>query len=295
LPFLLERRSIIVLTHMIRLDSTEIERFAACAFEQFPSVDIITLNSVQAELTNFPYPVIRSYSRDDVVITLPSTADAYTATLGKSTRKNLRRYRARLQKKFPSVRFQTYEKTEIDEKIIQDLIKLSELRVTAKQMKFGTSKNYTKGMIELAMAYGVLNVISIDGHLCSGIISYRVGNSQFAEVIAHNEMYNDFSPGMLCCYWAICESITKGVGQFHMGSGLLEYKIWLLGIQKNMEKFEIYRSQALMVLNCDWVMRTICKSFILRLKTWLRRHEDSLPVRFLLESRTAMRKMRKGR
>jgi hypothetical protein len=293
LPFRLGRRRIDVLAQMIRLDPIELQRFAACAFEHFPSIGVISFKSVQTDLSNFPYRIQRGYSREDNVIRLPSTADDYTSSLGKSTRKNLRRYRARLEQKFPSTRFQSYEKLDIDAKIIRDLVKLSQLRITAKGMNFGIDSDYTRHMIDLAKAYGVLNVIWIDGRLCGGIISYRIGDGQYAEVVAHDELYNDYSPGMLCCYQAICESITKGVKTFHLGSGRFGYKVWLLGVQQNMEQVEIYRSRAAMALNCDWVMRNVIGSLILRLKTWLRSRENSLPVRLLLESRTALWKMMK--
>jgi hypothetical protein len=294
LLFRLGRRSIVVLNQMIRLDSTELQRFAACAFEHFPSVGVISFKSVQTDLLDFPHPAQRGHANEDIVITLPSTAYDYTASLGKSTRKNLKRYRARLERKFSSVRFLTYEKRDIDEQTIRDLIKLNELRITTKKINFGIDSDYTRGLVELARVYGVLNVIWIDGRLCAGVISCRIGKSQYAEVVAHDEMYNDYSPGMLCYYWAICESITKGVRTFHMGSGRSDYKVRLLGVQQNMEQVEIYHSVGAMALNCDWVMRTMIKARILRLKTWLRSREDSLPVRLLLDARAAMRRSLKG-
>lgn len=291
LLFRLKRRSIIILTKMLRLDSLELQRFAASAFDQFPSVGVISFKSLQTNLSDFPYPIQRAHSREDLVITLPSTVEDYTASLGKSTRKNLKRRRTHLEQDFPSVRFQSYEKEDIDENIILHLIKLSELRVSAKKFNFSIDSDYARGMLDLARRYGVLDVIWIDGRLCSGSLSYRIGESQFGEVIAHDELYNDYSPGMLCYYWAVCESIGKGVKKFHLGSGRLEYKVSLLGVQQSMEQVDVYRSPVAMVLNCDWVMRSKSKTFILKLRKWLRSHENSLPVRFLLDSRAAMSKM----
>ena len=291
LLFRLGRRSIDILAKMIRLDSMELQRFAACAFDQFPSVGVISFKSLQANLSGFPYPIQRGHSREDLVVTLPSTVEDYNARLGKSTRKNLKRRRAQLEQDFPSVRFESYEKEDIDENIILHLIKLSELRVSAKKFNFSIDSHYARGMLDLARLYGVLDVIWIDGRLYSGSLSYRIGESQFGEIIAHDELYNDYSPGMLCYYWAVCESINKGVKKFHMGSGRLEYKVSLLAVQQNMEQVEIYRSPVAVVLNYDWVMRSKSKALVLKLRKWLRSHEDSSPVRLLLASRAAMRGM----
>lgn len=290
LLFRIGRRRIEVLNHTIPIDPVELRRFAACVFERFPPVGVISFKAVHTDLANFFYPVQRGHAMEDIVISLPATADDYTARLGKSTRHNLKRYQAKLEKNFDSVSFQSYEKEEIDEKIIYDLIRLSETRVTAKNVNFGINGEQARRIVELTKLCGVVDVIWVDGQLCAGSVSFRIGASQKAEVIAHDEKYNDYSPGMLCYYQAICHSIAKGVRKYHMGGGRLDYKVWLSGIQQNMERVEIYRSHAGMVMNGDWFIKNLLDAGVLQLKTWLRRHENSLPVRLLLQSRQALRR-----
>jgi hypothetical protein len=58
-----------------------------------------------------------------------------------------------------------------------------------------------------------------------------------------------------------------------------------------MEKVEIYRPWWGRVLNPDAVLKFMLQSQVLGLKTWLRRNEASLPVRLLLQSRDAARRM----
>ncbi|TCS36347.1 acetyltransferase (GNAT) family protein [Paucimonas lemoignei] len=290
LLFRLSGRRIDVLNHTMQIDPAELRRFASCMFKRFPSVEIIRLNAVHTDLADFPYPVLRGHAMEDIVIDLPDTVNDYTARLGKATRHNLKRYQAKLKKNFFYVSYQSYEKNDIEEQIIYDLIRLSEARVTAKNINFGINGEQARRMVELAKSCGVVDVIWVDGQLCAGSISFRIGTNQKAEVIAHDEKYNDYSPGMLCYYHAICQGIHHGVKKYHMGGGRLDYKVWLSGVQQNMEQVEIYRSYAGMALNCDCVAETAFKAGVLRLKTWLRRHENSLPVRLLLRSRHAMRR-----
>lgn len=295
LLFRLGSRRIEVLNQSMQMERTELRRFAACVFDQFPSIGVICFKGIHTDLVNFPYPVQRGHAMEDIVITLPATVADYTASLGKSTRSNLKYYKGKLEKSFSSVSFQVYEKDKIDEQLIYDLIKLSEIRISAKKVNFRINGDCAKRIVELARLCGIVNVISVDGQICAGAISYRLGASQFTEVIAHDDKFKNYSPGMLCFYQAICDSIGKGVKRYHLGGGKLNYKVWLLGVQQDMEQLEIYRPCWGMVLNCDWVVKTWIKARILRLKTWLRRHETSLPVRLLLQGREAMRKITKGR
>lgn len=294
LLFRLGKRNVEVLNRMMQIDQIELQRFAACVFEQFPSVGVISFKAVHADLVNLPYPLQRNHAMEDMSITLPDTQDSYAASLGKSTRSNLKYYMAKLKKSFSSVSVQSYEKEAIDEQLIHTLVKLSEAKIMAKGVNFSLNKEYQQGMLEMIKICGVLTVIWVDGNLCAGAISYRTGSSQYTEVIAHDSKYNAYSPGMLCFYQAIYDSIAKGVKKYHLGGGEYDYKVRLLGVRQNMEQVDIYRSVEGMVLNGDLVLKVWFNARILQLKTWLRKHENSLPVRALLESRIVVRKVMKG-
>ncbi|HCY64136.1 MAG TPA: hypothetical protein DHV59_15205 [Oxalobacteraceae bacterium] len=294
LLFRREGRRIVVLNQTMQIDQVELRRFVACMFEQFPFVGVISFKAVQADFSDFPYPLQRGHAMEDIVITLPATVDDYTAGMGKSTRSNLKHYKAKLEKDFSSVSFQSYEKKEIDKQLVYDIIKLSEARITAKKINFGIDSEYARRLVELTKSCGVVNAIWVDGRLCAGAISYRTGADQTTEVIAHDEKYNCYSPGMLCFYLAICESITKGVRKYHLGGGKLDYKVRLSGVQQNMEEVQIYRSYGGMVLNCDSVAKTLFKAGMVRLKTWLHSHETNPAVRLLLQARLARQKFMKG-
>ena len=76
-----------------------------------------------------------------------------------------------------------------------------------------------------------------------------------------------------------------------MGGGRLAYKVWLAGVQKNMEKVEIYRPYWGKILNMDLFAIRLFQSRLLRLKRWLRHRENCKPVELLLRSRHALQKI----
>lgn len=295
LLFRFGKRSIEVLNKTMQIDQSELRRFAAYMFGRFPSVDVISIEAVQTDLSHFPYPLQRGHAMENILLTPPATPEEYTSRLGKSTRSNLKYYRAKLEKSFAAVSFQSYEKEAINEQLVHDLIKLSEARITAKKINFSINSEFAKCLVDLTRVCGVVNVIWVDGQLCAGAISYRVGTDQYTKVIAHDPKYNAYSPGMLCFYLAICESIAKGVNRYHLGGGRYDYKIRLLGVQQDMEQVTLYRSERAMIMNGDRVIKIWLNARLLQLKTWLRKNETSLPVRILIESRCLIRKIMKNR
>lgn len=212
---------------------------------------------------------------------------------GEVNSQQIRYYEAKLEKDFSSFSFQSYEKKDIDEQLIYDLINLSKVGISERKFKFSINNDYAKCIAQLAKLHGVVNIVLIDGQLCAGAISYWIGADQTTEVIAHDEKFNSYPPGMLCFYLAICESITKGIKKYHMGGGRLPYKVSLSGVHQEMEQVEIYRPYWGKALNYDWILKAKIKVYLNRLRKWLRGHEANVMVQFLLQSRYAIRKMMK--
>lgn len=284
-----QKRCIVVLNERVRIGDDELRRFVAYALKRFPLVGIIRFESVHADLRTFPYPLQRNPADEDLIIRLPSTPEEYTASLRKKTRWHIKRKLAVLKQDFSSIRFETYEKDAIDERLFYHLINLKESRITAKKQTFNINKDHAKHLLRLARLCGVFNVIWIDGHLGAGVIEYRFGADQDGELTVHDPRYDQYSLGIICNYLSICECITKGVKRYHFGAGRNLYKIQLGSVPQNMEQLDIYRSPARMLMNCDWVTTVWVTTRIRRIGAWLEKHEASLLGRVAFRTQRLLR------
>lgn len=273
-----------VYNEMISISEEEIHRFACHVFEHFSKVDIISFKALQSDLKRLPFPFQRHNSKENWVIDLPATPDEYTARLGKATRENVRRYRKRLVRDYPSFNHQVHINDEIDEQNAREIIELSKVRISSKKKKFGIDDEEAQRIFRLAKECGIANVMRIDDRLCAGTLSYCVGSEHLAEVVAHDTHYNEYRLGTLCYYVTICESITRGAKRFHMGGGRNEYKTRLLGVRQDMDRLEIYRSYRHMMLNPHRVLKTTIQASVRRVKVWLLERENSLVTRSVFRS-----------
>lgn len=277
-------RRIDVLNEMIQLDEMEIRRFVNYVFTNFASVAIISFKAIQADIQRLPFPYQRHNSKENFVITLPDSPEEYTSRIGASTRRNIKRYMKKIVQDYPTFGYTFYRNEEIDEQKIREIIRLSELRISAKKRRFGISEEDVQQILGLARRCGLVNVITIDGRLCAGTITCCTEDNCLALVNAHSTEYDEYWLGTLCYYLTICESIVRGARKFHMGEGRYDYKSRLLGVRQDMDHVEIYRSYAGALFNADQVAQTFFKSRLRKTKVWLLDHEKSLISQLILRT-----------
>jgi hypothetical protein len=294
LLFRCEKGKAEVLNEMIDLGEEEIRRFASHVFSMFRSVSVILFPTIRTAARTLPFPCQQYNEKEEFSIVLPGTPDEYTACLGKATRSNIKRYSKRLMQSFPSFTHRVFENEDIEERHIHDIIRLSKARMADKKKKFSVDDDMMKGLIRLAKACGFVNVVLIDGRVCAGSISYRIGSNYFAFVNAHDSEYDDYWLGTLCYYLTICESIVRGGKQLHMGWGRYDYKTRLLGVQQDFDRLVIYRSYPQLALNCGSVAKTALNGHVRRLKLWLLdpQRQNSLVSRFAVNLLYIARKLR---
>jgi uncharacterized protein (DUF1697 family) len=294
LVFRCENGKVEVFNEMIRIDEEEIGRFAEYIFARFPSVSVISFQAIQTAVQTLPFPCQQYNEKEEFAIMLPATPDEYTASLGKATRSNIKRYTRRLAQNFPSFTHRTYENEEVDEQHVRDIINISKVRMTGKKKKFSVDETMTEGLVRLAKACGFVNVVMVDDRLCAGSISYRIGSNYFAFVNAHDAEFDSYWLGTLCYYFTICESILRGGKQLHMGWGRYDYKSRLLGVQQDFDSLVIYRSYAHVILNCGSVVKTAVKGHLRRLKLWLQdpQRQNSVMSRAAVNLIFVLRKVR---
>lgn len=268
-----------VINEGMKIDEGEIRRFAGYIFSEYKSVSTISFHAVHTGIRSLPFPYQCFNCTADIVLTLPGSAGEYLASLGKNTRRNIKRYMDKLKRSFPSFRYDFYTSETVDERQVRDIIGLNKARIAGKN-KIYSIDNEVEQIIKLTKACGLVGVATIDDRVCGGAIGYLVGTSYLFKVIAHDPKYNDYSLGILCCYFTICECIARGCKQYNFMWNGYEYKFALGAVQRNLDHLVIYRSHAHFLLNAGMALRTAFNGYLHRIKCWLQdnaERQESLP------------------
>lgn len=246
-----------VLNEVIRLSATDIDRFAHCVFGHFREAQLISFKSIQNDLAaptqnrRLSWTCQRHNCLEDIVLSLPESAAAYHAQLGKNTRRNLKRYGEKLRAAHPSFTFEVFEGDAAREEDLRAIIALNHARMEGKNKQSDIDHSETDRLIALTRQCGLIGVCRIDGKVCAGAMSFRAGDNYFLNVLAHDPAYDEFWLGILCCYMTICECIARGGKEFHFLWGRYDYKFTLLAAIRDLDRIVVYRSRAGMLTNAD--------------------------------------------
>lgn len=264
------RNTVRVINEGVRLEQDDVTRFANAIFSRYPRVNIISFHAVQAPRATLPLPSQRFNCLEDIVLAMPASADAYMASLGRSTRSYINRYLNKLKRDFPSFRFVLLTDDRVGEPLIRHIVGLNRLRMARKGKESINDEDTTQRIVQLAGECGVVGVIELEGSIFAGSINYRVGENYFLETLAHDPQYDDYRLGTLCCYLTICACIARHGNEYHFLWGQDEYKTHLLGTQRDLDDLIIYRSRLHMLLYGKLVVQHVTSGFLRRLRIWVR-------------------------
>jgi hypothetical protein len=232
-----------VLNEGIPLTDEQLKLFSEYAFTRHPDVDVIRFPSVHLQGSiAIARPHQHYRCAENIVISLPDSVPVYHASLGKNTRRNLKRYGDRLVRDFPSYVFEVRDGGDVDEQDVRAIIRLNVARMASKRKVSAYDQAETDRLVRLVRQCGLVGIARISGRVCAGALSFRSGDNFALSVLAHDMAYNDYSLGLLCAYHIICECIDRGAKEFHFLWGRYDYKFQLLGKERPLESLSIYRS-----------------------------------------------------
>ncbi|HEY4541941.1 MAG TPA: GNAT family N-acetyltransferase [Noviherbaspirillum sp.] len=243
---LLERNgsSVRVVNEGMRIEVGELQRFAAHAFGRWSQVHALSLNAVQIEDAATPgHPLQHFPCTADVVVTLPTSVDAYTESLGKNMRRNLRRYMSKLEARHPELRHVFFESADVSAQQVREILRLSRARISNKSLAFSIDEAETERIIALTQQSGMTGVLMAGDRIIAGGIGYRAGDAFFYRIVAHDPAYDDCSAGILMSYLMICECIARGCREFNFMRSPYEYKFALGAQTRYLQQVVVYRSR----------------------------------------------------
>lgn len=281
LIFTCRNRQVEVLNEMIEIEQSEVHRFASYIFATFQQVDIISFKAVKTTTHKFGFPIQRHESKDTYVIALPATPEAYTDSLGKHTRADIRQKTNKVRREFPTFVSKFFVDEEIDEQHVREILALSENKINAKGVKLSHD---VERVIALAKMCGFVNVLTIDGRICAGSVNYRIGSSYVGGITGYDPEYEKYGLGRVCVHQSICESIARGGKKYYLGGGAFEFKQRLLGVPLSMDELNIYRSYSRMLLNLHRAAKVLVAGRVLHLKKALHMNKEKAWAKFVFKS-----------
>lgn len=258
-----------VLNEQLRLDAQEVERFAEHVFNTWPSVQVVAFPVIENTVSSLSFPYQQSLCTQNIVLTMPESAQAYFDSLGKSTRNYIKRYQNKLKRNFPSLTCNTYGSDDASEQDIRAIIALNIARMANRYKSSYIDEAEAERIIRLVRRCGLVTVMKIDGRVCAGTINYRFGENYFLKVVAHDPAYDEYGLGTLCCYHTICACIAQRGREYHFLWGRYEYKFRLLGMQRDLSHLAIYRSRLHLLLNGRDALKLAYSGKMYRVKDWM--------------------------
>lgn len=268
--FRIKKKHLLVLNEVLKLNPEEIRAFCQAMFSYFNSIAVISFNAVEVEMKGFPFTVQKCAYSENLIISLPESAAAYTARLGNATRRNIKYYSNKIKRDYPSFNYRFYDKNEISEDQIKEILNFKAARMAEKGKDSGLDvTNSGQIMRMINDCNGMVGIATINGRICAGQVSYRIGKNDIASIIAHDPDYNPYSLGIICCYLTICECIERGGKEFNFLWGREEYKYRFLADHRSLSVVNIFRSPVQIILNPKIAMFTAFDGLLRRLRSWM--------------------------
>ena len=250
-----ERSKVFVCNEVFKVNAAEVTRFADYIFSRFARVSVISFRAVENDINRLPFPYLRFNTLEDIVLTLPDCEDAYVASLGKATRRTIRSNMNRLLRAHPSYRFEVYDNENIREHDVRAIIQMNHARMAGKDKVSSYSEDDAQRIYALSRICGLVGVLLLDGRICAGAVSFRIGDNYFMSLAAHDPHYDSFRLGTLNGFLNICECIKRRGKECHLLWGQHDYKYRFLGVERALDNVAVYRSPVAMLRHADHALK----------------------------------------
>ena len=186
------------------------------------------------------------YGTDHMVIDLPASADAYTASLGKKTRQQVRRSRRDIEKERGPITVETISPVGDVDELLSTLISWKNLRFNAKGRTTLWQENPKAAgyVAELARRRGRVRIASIAGARAAIQFLFPVGASMYVMQSGFDPTFSSYGLGLLETYDIACEAIEEGLLRLSLFWGEEGHKAHLGARPRRATRLSVFRSQA---------------------------------------------------
>lgn len=288
LLFRVQGRRIMVLTEMMGLSAAQADAFAAAVLTRFPTASCIVFNAVALSFTQSAFPSQQYIFSENYILDLPDSTEHYLARLGKATRKTIKGYGNRLTKDFPDFAWRSCEASTLGaaerQALVQQLQAYKRASMAARAKEAVSDEHETQRILTLAGECGLFGIATINGRVCAGALSCRIGAHYVMLLSAADPELERYRLGLLVCYWSVCDCISRHARQCHLLWGRYPYKSQLLAVPHALCHLVLYRSRWHMMTMPAAVLGVAARGLIFRGRLWLLEEiskRDTLGARLL--------------
>jgi len=260
-------KKIVVINKSFKILAKDIQHICQILFSEFDNLQQIFFDGLFAIPEKTPKIFFeKDLWKNDIIISLPESMDAYWNSLGSSTRKKIKLITNRIARDFSDFEVRYLENSEISLEQIEKLVSFNRNRMKTKGEVSRLNDLECKALYHYASksGFGFLCLCTIDNEIIGGTINTIIGEHAYMHVIAHNNSYNHYSVGQIALINATKYLIEeKNIKHYHLLFGVVDYKFRHGGINHDLYTVRIFKKNN---FYCFWgktvgSLRIIYRSF----------------------------------
>lgn len=296
--FRIDRNTVRIVNQQVALSAGDLAYFAVNVFSRYPAARRIEAYALDTpvDASTFAFPVQVLPQLEENVVALPSSADAYTRQLGKSTRELLRRSMRKCAAQFPSCRFEVLSTHQITPRHVRELVDLTDRRMDARKAAPYIDNADIDRIGRLARSHGYLGIMLIDDSIVAACLCFRVGARHFLHLVGHDPRFDAHRLGRQVTLHTICHAIATGGRELWMMGGHHDWKSHFLARRKILGSVTIYRSRVAALVCWRTLLRNAARSRLHALRRLVAtvQARDGAGKRLLGHSLAALRHAKQG-
>ncbi len=228
-----------VVNEGMRVDEAAATCFARAVFDRHRDAERVHFHAVQCRRPPARMPSARFATGEDMVIELPGSEDAYTAALGKSTRKSLRQNIGRAA----GIAHHWIAGADVDAAVVDAIIGFNRARMAQRRRTSALDEEAARRLLRLLRARGVVGTVTLGGRLCAGTLACRIGDDLYSLVNSHDPQHDALGMGTIARHLMILAAIRHGVRRFHLMGGDIASKQSALACRVPLADLLVYRNE----------------------------------------------------
>jgi hypothetical protein len=219
-------RQLVVVNRLLRLEDDVLRACTQLMLSAHPRARAVQFDGLYSAMDRHGQGT-RTFSWatiDCAEVELPRSFEDYMQQFGSATRKNLRYCARRLEREFPTARFEMVAGPAMSHDVVAAVIELNHLRMAAKGKASGMDRAFASHLTALGQAVGVGCVVVEESKVVAGTLCSRIGAGWTLHVIAHDPRFNHLRLGLLCLLRSVQEAIGSGATRFNFLWGASDYK-----------------------------------------------------------------------